>query len=292
MECCGVAWFAFTDGFDTGIVRIADPATVAHAREQLPLGSAGLRVGGTLIPESAPWSIGWSHRFDPDNVFLFEASTEVGDSTFRLIEEYWGTLGADFLPGRVWTPWGSHLLEELEVIRGSADSDRLAGTLGGDLILGRAGSDGLVGGDGDDHLAGGGGDDLLRGQRGADKLDGGAGDDRLEGGGGRDTLVGGRDDDLLIGGRGADEFVIAAPDVRGTTTVADFVIGVDMLTLSRGWRDALGDRDGDGDVTAADVIAALTPRGADLVLSLGTGQELVLAGLAGAGLPADDIWLV
>lgn len=287
-----MAWFTFTDGFDTGIVRISDPATVAQAREELPKGSGGLHIGGTLIPEPAAWSIGWSQRFDPDSIFLFEFSTEVGDSTFRLIEEYRDSLGNDFLPGFVWTPWGSHLLEELEVIRGGAASDRLSGTFRADLMFGRDGVDRLIAGDGNDHLSGGGGNDLLRGMGGADKLDGGAGDDRLEGGVGRDTLVGGRGDDVLIGGLGADEFGVAAPDVPGTTTVADFVGGVDALTLSRGWRDALGDIDGDGAVSEADVVAALTTRGADLVLSLGLGHELILTGLAAAGLSANDIWLV
>ncbi|SER10316.1 calcium-binding protein, partial [Thalassovita taeanensis] len=85
----------------------------------------------------------------------------------------------------------THLLSNIEYVRGSYFDDALLGSDGEDTLEGRVGNDTLSGRDGDDRLYGEGGND---------NLSGGLGQDRLYGGDGNDTLIGNEGDDVLIGG--------------------------------------------------------------------------------------------
>ena len=73
---------------------------------------------------------------------------------------------------------------------------------------------------GNDKIYGNGGDDFLFGQRG---------NDRLFGGEGKDVLDGGKGYDVLHGGGGVDIFVFRKNE--GTTDIADFELGLDVLDL-------------------------------------------------------------
>jgi Ca2+-binding RTX toxin-like protein len=87
-----------------------------------------------------------------------------------------------------------------EVIRGTDQGDRLAGTSKRDVLKGRKG---------DDRLSGKSGRDILVGGGGADKLFGGPGFDLLRGGN-DDDVISARDGepDLIICGRGLDRAVV------------------------------------------------------------------------------------
>jgi VCBS repeat-containing protein len=67
----------------------------------------------------------------------------------------------------------------VNVLNGSAASDRIYGYADNDDLFGLAGNDQLFGGDGDDQLFGGDGDDRLFGGDGSDQLTGGAGADEF-----------------------------------------------------------------------------------------------------------------
>ncbi len=123
---------------------------------------------------------------------------------------------------------------------------------GNDLVYGNLGNDTVIGGDGDDWLRGGQGDDVV---------DGGAGNDWLWGDRGTDTLT---------GGAGADQFHTFAG--AGVDRVTDF-------------RYADGDRIVIDDRTGYSVATV----GSDTVITLTTGDQLVIAG--GAGQVASD-WIV
>ena len=146
---------------------------------------------------------------------------------------------------------------------GSADNDSIFGGTGDELILGLDGNDVLGGGDGDDGLVGGAGNDVIaagqgndtvfggagndtiHGNKGNNLLDGGDGDDLITSGDQSSTLVGGAGDDVLVarlksgashvltGGDGADTFqlVFAADTPVTTTTITDFVRGVDGFSV-------------------------------------------------------------
>ena len=84
----------------------------------------------------------------------------------------------------------THLLSNIEYVRGSYFDDALLGSDGEDTLKGRAGNDTLSGRDGDDRLYGEGGNDSLIGGLGRDRLYGGDGDDTLDGSAGDATTEG------------------------------------------------------------------------------------------------------
>jgi VCBS repeat-containing protein len=69
--------------------------------------------------------------------------------------------------------------DDLNVLTGSEQADRIYALGDDDTVNGLGGNDWLFGGAGDDHLFGGDGDDLLTGGDGADELTGGAGADQF-----------------------------------------------------------------------------------------------------------------
>jgi Ca2+-binding RTX toxin-like protein len=81
---------------------------------------------------------------------------------------------------------GTHTLNNIEALEGSAFDDLMTGNAGANVLLGLAGNDTLSGGDGNDRLLGGDGADVLSGGAGNDTLEGGRGDDVLDGGDGLD----------------------------------------------------------------------------------------------------------
>ena len=155
-------------------------------------------------------------------------------------------------------------------IQGGALFDDINGNKGNDTIDGGSGGgDWLVGGQGDDSItahAGGGllygnlGNDTLSGSGGADILRGGQGDDSLFGGAGDDFISGDRGNDTETGGAGADIFHTSQD--AGIDRVLDF-------HLSEGDRVQL-----DPGTTFT-----VTQVGADTVIDLGAGNQMVLVGV-------------
>ena len=126
---------------------------------------------------------------------------------------------------------------------------------------GDAGNDILKGGDGRDSLEGGNGADILYGQDGNDRLDGGDGND------------------IMYGGRGNDIFVFDSRDDRDT--IRGFVAG--------GTDDRLDISDAGFDFrNLDDVRARATDVGSNVVIALGTGDQVTLVGVQEADLTAAD----
>ena len=200
-----MAWFAFTDASnEIFVIRLTDPAAVSHARGLIAgTETADPRIAGTVVKAGVSYNIGWS--FHIEDIFFFELSAEVGDSTMRFIEKHLDAVGGAFLPGSQWTGWSSALTEELLPVHGAAGTDSLTGSASADIIFGRAGEDILAGRSGNDHLIGGDGHDALLGSRG---------DDKLAGKTGADTLRGGSGEDVLLGGAGVDRIAAGLDDER------------------------------------------------------------------------------
>jgi hypothetical protein len=195
-----MAWFTFTDvSNETFVIRLTDPADVAHARGLLAGTETGSpHIAGTVVKTAVPYNIGWSYHIE--DISFFEISTEVGDSTMRYIEKHLVEVGGALLPGSVWTGWSSELVAELAPLHGSANSDALNGSGSADIIFGNAGDDAVLALAGNDYLVGGGGNDTLFGKGGDDRVAGGFGADRLHGGIGADVLAGGHGADRLSAG--------------------------------------------------------------------------------------------
>ena len=163
---------------------------------------------------------------------------------------------------------------------GGAQFDDINGNMGADTEWGGAGGDWVVGGKDNDQLHGEAGDDIVYGNLGddtgdgdvgADWVRGGQGDDTIGGGAGDDFMSGDKGTDLVSGGSGADIFNFFAG--AGLDRVIDFSV-------------AEGDRvriEGGGGYS-------LAQSGGDVVISLGGGDDMVLAGVQLAALPAG--WIV
>ncbi|WP_397422442.1 calcium-binding protein [Phenylobacterium sp.] len=162
-----------------------------------------------------------------------------------------------------------------DTINGGSGFDDINGNMGNDFILGGAGTDWAVGGKDDDTVFGEGGDDIVYGNLGNDTLGGGTGDDLVRGGqgddvvrgdDGNDTIAGDRGSDMLSGGLGADTFISFAE--TGTDRVTDFNIAEgDRVRLDPG------------------TIYTLSQVGADTVIDMGAGNQMILQNVQLASLP-------
>lgn len=181
-------------------------------------------------------------------------------------------------------------------LRGEEGNDSILGGGGFDDIHGNQGNDTAAGGRGDDWVVGGQHNDLLYGEEGrdivygnmgndtlygdkpseswrldppggADTLRGAQGDDSIQGDGGDDLIWGDRGNDTISGGAGADTFVIFAGG--GIDKILDFSAG-------------------QGDRVVVENGSAYTIRqaGADAVIDLGGGDQMILVGVSTSSLPA------
>ncbi|MFZ5718027.1 MAG: hypothetical protein ACOY5Y_01025 [Pseudomonadota bacterium] len=180
-----------------------------------------------------------------------------------------GRAGADTVQGG----------EGANYLRGDDGNDSLAGGAGFDDINGNVGDDTGSGGLGDDWVVGGKDRDLLFGDDGSDLVYGNLGADTCEGGAGDDTIRGGQQDDVLNGGAGDDYLSGDRHDDTvtggaGADTFHSFgEAGIDRVT---DFNRSEGDRvllDPGTSYSAAQV-------GADVVVSMGGGGELVLVGVS------------
>lgn len=174
-------------------------------------------------------------------------------------------------------------------LRGEDGDDYVIGGQGFDDINGNAGADTASGGDGADWVVGGRDNDLLFGDRGADIVYGNLGNDTLDGGADADIVRGGQGDDLVFGGAG-DDFV--SGDLGNDTLVGG--AGADVFHAFAGsGADRVLDFDAtQGDRVELDAGTAYTvaESGADTVIDLGGGSEMVLVGVRLDSLPAGWIF--
>jgi len=176
--------------------------------------------------------------------------------------------GADTIQGGEGT---SYLRGEdgADVITGGSAFDDINGNTGNDTLHGGAGDDWVVGGKDNDLQFGDAGSDVVWGNLGNDTLDGGDDADQVRGGQGDDSLTGGAGDDFVSGDRGNDtESGGSGADLFHTSQDA----GVDKVLdfhLSEGDRVML---DPGTQYTVSQV-------GADTVIDMGGGNEMILVGV-------------
>ncbi len=103
---------------------------------------------------------------------------------------------------------------------------------GNDDVRSGGGNDTIYGGAGADTIFGNDGDDLIRAGTGADSIQAGKGDDTVYGEAGADRIFGGTEgNDRLTGGADADAFWLPS-DGAWIDTIADFVSGLDGISVT------------------------------------------------------------
>ncbi|MGZ5007343.1 MAG: calcium-binding protein [Methylobacter sp.] len=147
------------------------------------------------------------------------------------------------------------------ILIGNSGNNALTGTNGNDLLKGGLGNDILKGNAGNDILQGGADDDTLSDSAGVNLLDGGLGIDTLTGNASNEMFVGGIGNDTISTGNGAD---IIAFNRGDGMDIVNGGVGTDN-TLSLG-----------GGIEYSDL--ALSKSGKDLILEMGTGDQIALNG--------------
>lgn len=100
---------------ETFVVKLRNPERIEQARRILSgEGTGDIHVMGRIVPRARAWNQPWSYRLRPRSVAFFEVAIEVCDASIAYVEEHLEEIGGAFLPGRVWCPWGSRLIEEID----------------------------------------------------------------------------------------------------------------------------------------------------------------------------------
>lgn len=176
-----------------------------------------------------------------------------------------------------------------DYVRGDGGNDHILGEAGDDELHGNGGNDTLWGGDGKDKLYGEDGDDLLYGEVGNDKLYGNEGNDTIFGGAGDNYLLGGKNDDVLYGGAG-DDYLSGD---QGNDVLSGGA-GADRFNLAKGFGvDRVTDfsaAEGDRVIVTGTTNYSVAQSGEDTVVTLGSGDQIVLLGVDNASLHAG--WIV
>ena len=176
--------------------------------------------------------------------------------------------------------------------RGNGGDDSIQGGAAfGDDINGNKGNDTDDGGSGgSDWLVGGQGDDLVRAHASDNILYGNLGNDTLIGGIGNDLIRGGQGDDSIAGGAG-NNFISGD---RGNDTEGGGMHGADLFHSSQ---DAGIDRVLDFSVAQGDRVQldpgttfTVSQSGADTLIDMGGGNEMILVGVQMATLTTSSIF--
>ena len=175
-----------------------------------------------------------------------------------------------------------------DFLRGEAGDDHIVGGAGFDDIHGNMGNDTEYGGEGDDWVVGGQDNDLLYGEAGADIMYGNMGDDTMYGGAGEDLMRGGQHNDIMYGGDGADWM----SGDRGDDTLFGGAGADTFYAFADSGLDRIMDfnrAEGDRVQIGEDAAYSYAQAGADVVVSLGGGAQVVLVGVNLASLA--DGWI-
>ena len=178
----------------------------------------------------------------------------------------------------------------LNYLRGDEGDDSIVGGTGFDDINGNMGNDTCVSGGGDDWVVGGRDNDSLQGSDGANLVYGNLGSDTCDGGAGNDIVRGGQENDVVRGGAGAD---YVSGD-KGDDTVSGGA-GADQF---HSFGDAGLDRVLDFSLAEGDRVRldpgttyTVAQSGADTVVSMNGGGQVVLVGVSMASLTGDWIFV-
>ncbi|GAA3719834.1 hypothetical protein GCM10022224_102240 [Nonomuraea antimicrobica] len=114
-QAAPVAYFTMEDiTRERFVIELRDPDKIQHARDLIS-GETRARphVVGRILKRTAPYNPRWSYHYRPDTVDFFDMAIEVCDATIPYVEEHLDEAGGAFLPGLVWCPWTSRLVNEV-----------------------------------------------------------------------------------------------------------------------------------------------------------------------------------
>jgi serralysin len=223
-----------------------------------------------------------------DTVYGFNSNTDapwyqITSSFSKAVFAVWDAGGADTLD---FSGYGQKQLIDLRpgffsnvggltgnvTIAQHADIENAIGGSGADSITGNALANSLQGSGGNDTIMAGSGNDSVSDTSGQNYLRGEDGDDVINGGSGFDDANGNMGNDTVTGGAGADLF--HGSQDAGIDKVMDFSLAEgDRVQLDPG------------------TTYTLSQVGADTVLDMGAGNQMILVGVSMASLTPGSIFL-
>jgi serralysin len=265
-------------GFTFGANGFPVVGTITDIQETLG-GQASFAIHGLSLPVANLLSWIATDANQAAKSTLFAGSDQIaGSAADDLLRGYagddtidGGAGGANYLRGD----------DGADSISGGAGFDDINGNMGADTLHGNAGDDWVVGGKDNDVQFGDAGGDIVWGNLGNDTLDGGDGADEVRGGQGDDVLTGGAGDDYVSGDRGND--------TESGGAGADLFHGSQDAGIDR----VLDFHIAEGDRVMLDPGTVFTVRqdGADTVIDLGQGNEMILVGVQMSSLTSSSIFL-
>lgn len=266
--------------------------------------------------------------WDAGGIDTFDFSGFANNQLIDLRAGYFSNVGG--LTGNVAIAAGATIENAIggsaaDTINGNAAANVITGAAGDDDLWGAGGNDSITGGDGQDFIRGEAGDDYLVGGAAFDDMHGNMGEDTVYGGFGDDWVVGGQNNDLLYGEDGADIMYGNMGDDTMYASVGNDLMrggqhndimygdaGDDWMSGDRGddtmwgatgadsfhtWGDAGIDRvmdfnraEGDRVLVSEGATWTVTQVGADTVINMSGGAQMVLVGVTAASLSAG--WIV
>ncbi|RSM97128.1 calmodulin-binding protein [Nonomuraea sp. WAC 01424] len=96
------------------VIQLTDPEKIQHARDLI----SGVtydrpHIIGRIMKRPVPYNPRWSYHYYPETIDFFDVSIEVCDATFPYVEDHLDEAGGAFLPGLVFCPWTSRLVQEV-----------------------------------------------------------------------------------------------------------------------------------------------------------------------------------
>ena len=110
------ALFRMTDGSDIFVINITDSEKIQEARDILSgRQTDATHVMGIIAKNPVDYNPLGSYHLEPETISFFEYAVEVCDASIQYVEDNLEEVGGALLLGNRWCPWGSRLIEEVNV---------------------------------------------------------------------------------------------------------------------------------------------------------------------------------
>ncbi|MFG2146395.1 calmodulin-binding protein [Streptomyces sp. NPDC048696] len=108
------SYFEFTDGHNTFVFKLTDPARIQQARAILSgADTENVSVMGTVVKTPTSYNKPWKYQLAPDSVKFFSMAMEVCDASISYVNDHLSEVGGALLPKSTWCPWQSKLTREV-----------------------------------------------------------------------------------------------------------------------------------------------------------------------------------
>jgi hypothetical protein len=98
---------------ETFVIQLTDPELIDEARAMLAGQQQPRHVMGQIVKQPAAYNPPWGYHLDSNTIQFFNSAIEVCDASIGYVEQHLVEACGAFLPGCIWCPWGSRLIEEV-----------------------------------------------------------------------------------------------------------------------------------------------------------------------------------